>query len=66
MSKSTKALTDDQLADLSWEMQKIVSQCNTIGEAMKLWVSSLAAFVDFHVSDKRAPSSCRRRGCRAR
>ena len=52
MSKSTKALTDDQLTDLSWEMQKIVSQCNTIGEAMKLWVSSLAAFVDFHVSDK--------------
>ena len=52
MSKSTKTLTDDQLADLSWEMQKIVSQCNTIGEAMKLWVSSLAAFVEFYVSDK--------------
>lgn len=52
MSKRTKTLTDDQLADLSWEMQKIVSQCNTIGEAMKLWVSSMAAFVEFHVSDK--------------
>ena len=52
MSKTTKTLTDDQLAELSWEMQKIVSQCNTIGEAMKLWVSALATFVDFHVSDK--------------
>lgn len=52
MSKSTKTLTEDQLADLSWEMQKIVSQCNTIGEAMKLWVSSMSAFVEFHVSYK--------------
>ena len=56
MSKTTKSLTDDQLAELSWEMQKIVSQCNTIGEAMKLWISSLAAFVDFHVSDKHTRS----------
>lgn len=52
MSKTTKNLTDDQLAEFSWEMQKIVSQCNTIGEAMKLWVSSMSAFVEFHVSDK--------------
>ena len=52
MNKTPKALTHDQLADLSWEMQKIVSQCNTIGEAMKLWVSSMSAFVEFHVSDK--------------
>ena len=54
MSKTTKTLTDDQLADLSWEMQKIVSQCNTIGEAMKLWVSSMSAFVEFHVRGKSA------------
>lgn len=52
MSKPEKQLREDVLSDLSWEIQKIVCQCNNLGEALKLLTSTLAAFVDFHVSDK--------------
>lgn len=52
MSKQIKSLTDDELSELSWEILKIVSRCNTLGEALKLLASSMAAFIDFHVKDK--------------
>lgn len=52
MSKKIKSLTDDELSELSWEIQETVSRCNTVGEALKLLASSMAAFIDFHVKDK--------------
>lgn len=49
MSKQVKRLTDDELAELSWEIQKIVCRCNTVGEGLKLLTSTLATYVDYNV-----------------
>ncbi len=53
MSQQPKRLTDDELAELSWEIQKIVHKSRNMGDALKLLTSTLAAFIDFHVSNQK-------------
>lgn len=50
--KNIKRLTDDELADLSWEIQKTMCRCGNVNDALKLLTSTLATFVEIQVNDR--------------
>lgn len=54
MSKMPRKLTEDELAHLSVEIQKIASQCRYLGDGLNVLTSTIAVFVEYHIKDQQA------------
>lgn len=54
MNEMPRRLTEDELAELSVEIQKIASQCRYLGDGLNVLTSTIAVFVEYHIKDQQA------------